>query len=80
MGYDENLTSMRALGYKEIVSYLKNEISLEKAIYIIKRDTRHFAKRQLTWFRRNEDIIWIDKQEYKNNKEIIEFMRGCINE
>ncbi|MCO8194299.1 tRNA (adenosine(37)-N6)-dimethylallyltransferase MiaA [Anaerofustis sp. NSJ-163] len=80
MGYDENLTSMRALGYKEIVSYLKNEISFEEAIYIIKRDTRHFAKRQLTWFRRNEDIIWIDKQEYKNNKEIIEFMRGCINE
>ena len=47
MGYDENLTSMRALGYKEIVSYLKNEITLEEAVYIIKRDTRHFAKSSL---------------------------------
>lgn len=79
-GYDENLTSMRALGYKEIVSYLKGEISLEEAKYIIKRDTRHFAKRQLTWFRRNDDVIWIDKDKYKNNKQIIEYMRGFINE
>ena len=80
MGYDESLNSMRALGYKEIVSFLKGDISLEEAIYIIKRDTRHFAKRQLTWFRRNEDVIWLSKEDYKNTKDILTFMRGIINE
>ena len=80
MGYDESLNSMRALGYKEIVSYLKGDISLEETIYIIKRDTRHFAKRQLTWFRRNEDIIWLNKEDYKDTKDILTFMRGIINE
>ena len=80
MGYDESLNSMRALGYKEIVSFLKGDISLEEAIYIIKRDTRHFAKRQLTWFRRNEDVIWLSKEEHKDTKDILTFMRGIINE
>ena len=80
MGYDESLNSMRALGYKEIVSFLKGDISLEQAIYIIKRDTRHFAKRQLTWFRRNEDVIWLSKEDYKDTKDILTFMRGIINE
>lgn len=80
MGYDESLNSMRALGYKEIVSFLKGDISLEEAIYIIKRDTRHFAKRQLTWFRRNEDVIWLSKEDYKDTKDILTFMRGIINE
>jgi len=80
MGYDEHLNSMRALGYKEIISYLKSDISLEQAIYIIKRDTRHFAKRQLTWFKRNEDVIWINKEKYKDTNEIISYIRGIINE
>ncbi|MCR2032319.1 tRNA (adenosine(37)-N6)-dimethylallyltransferase MiaA [Anaerofustis stercorihominis] len=80
MGYDESLNSMRALGYKEIVSFLKGDISLEQAIYIIKRDTRHFAKRQLTWFRHNEDVIWLSKEDYKDTKDILTFMRGIINE
>lgn len=80
MGYDESLNSMRALGYKEIVSYLKGDTSLEEAIYIIKRDTRHFAKRQLTWFKRNEDVIWLNKEDYKDTKDILTFMRGIINE
>ena len=80
MGYDESLNSMRALGYKEIVSYLKGDISLEESIYIIKRDTRHFAKRQLTWFKRNEDVIWLNKENYKDTKDILTFMRGIINE
>ena len=80
MGYDENLTSMRALGYKEIVSFLKGEISLEDAIYIIKRDTRHFAKRQLTWFRRNKDITWIEKEDYKSGDDLLFFMKGEIYE
>ncbi|WP_367881950.1 hypothetical protein [Anaerofustis stercorihominis] len=49
-------------------------------MYIIKRDTRHFAKRQLTWFKRNEDVIWLNKENYKDTKDILTFMRGIINE
>lgn len=61
-GYDRTLVSMQGLGYKEIIAYLEGECSLEEAVYIIKRDTRHFAKRQLTWFRREKDVIWLDRQ------------------
>ena len=51
MGYNESYTSMQGLGYKEIFRYLNNQISLDEAIRIIKRDTRHYAKRQITWFK-----------------------------
>lgn len=64
MGCKRNSTAMQGLGYKEIISYLAGEISLEEAVYIIKRDTRHFAKRQLTWFRRERDVIWIEKDQF----------------
>jgi len=67
MGYDRNLVSMQGLGYKEIAAYLEGEISLEEAKYILKRDTRHFAKRQLTWFRRERDVIWMDYEKYDND-------------
>ena len=60
MGYDEQLTSMRALGYKETVDYLKNRYTLDTAKDKIKIATRHFAKRQLTWFRNKCDGVWID--------------------
>ena len=49
------------------MGYRDDEYSLEEAVYIIKRETRHFAKRQLTWFRREKDVIWFDKKEYKYN-------------
>ena len=52
---------MQGLGYKELFGYLEGEYPLEEAVRIIQRDTRHFAKRQLTWFRRERDVIWIDK-------------------
>ena len=52
------------LGYKEILSWLEGEISYEEAVYLLKRDTRHFAKRQLTWFRRERDVIWLNKPDY----------------
>lgn len=55
--------SMQGLGYKELLSYLEGECTLEEAVRIIKRDTRHFAKRQLTWFRRERDVVWIDRTE-----------------
>lgn len=61
-GYHRGMVSMQGLGYKEILEYLDGECSLEEAVYRIKRDTRHFAKRQLTWFRRERDVDWIEKQ------------------
>ena len=62
-GYHENLTSMQGLGYKEIVGYLKGRTTLSEAIELLKQGTRHFAKRQLTWFRRQIDGLWIDGTE-----------------
>ena len=67
----ENATSMQSLGYREIIGYLKGEYDLERAIYLIKLNTRHFAKRQLTWFRREKDVIWIDKNEFGHDDELI---------
>lgn len=63
-GYHRGMVSMQGLGYKEILSWLDGELSYDEAVYRIKRDTRHFAKRQLTWFRRERDVIWINKQDY----------------
>jgi tRNA dimethylallyltransferase len=71
MGCSRQMVSMQGLGYKEILDYLDNKISLEEAVYIIKRETRHFAKRQLTWFRRERDVIWLDKQQYGYEDERI---------
>jgi len=69
-GYDTDLVSMQGLGYKEIAAYLKGEIDFERAVYLIKRDTRRFAKRQLTWFRRDPRIQWIDVNEYPGARGI----------
>ena len=71
MGYHKDMVSMQGLGYKELLSYLDGEYSLEEAVYIIKRETRHFAKRQLTWFRRERDVIWLDKSAYQYNDQRI---------
>ena len=71
MGYHKDMVSMQGLGYKELLSYLDGECSLEEAVYIIKRETRHFAKRQLTWFRRERDVIWLDKSAYQYNDQRI---------
>lgn len=86
-GYTKDMVSMQGLGYKEMLDYLDNKCSLEEAVEIIKRDTRHFAKRQITWFKRESDVTWIDKKEYEYNEErILKAMlqelkeRGIINE
>lgn len=86
-GYTRDMVSMQGLGYKEMLDYLDNKCSLEEAVEIIKRDTRHFAKRQITWFKRESDVTWIDKKEYEYNEErILKAMlqelkeRGIINE
>lgn len=74
-GYTKDMVSMQGLGYKEILRYLEGEMTLEEAVYTIKRDTRHFAKRQLTWFRRERDVTWIEIQDYhSDSKEILKAM------
>lgn len=70
-GYTKDMVSMQGLGYKEILEYFNGEISLERAVYLIKRDTRHFAKRQLTWFRREKEISWVNKQDFSYDEEKI---------
>ncbi len=81
MGCDRSLVSMQGLGYKEILSYLDGEISLEEAVYLIKRDTRHFAKRQLTWFRREKDVIWVEKDRFGYDEEkILQFIMTTFRE
>lgn len=75
-GYDRSLPSMQGIGYKELLSWLDGEISYEEAVRIVKRDTRHFAKRQLTWFRRERDVIWLDKRDYDYNEDrLLEAMK-----
>ena len=64
IGCSREMVSMQGLGYKEILAYLDGGCTLEEAVYIIKRETRHFAKRQLTWFKRERDVIWLDKQAF----------------
>lgn len=63
--------SMQGLGYKEIVAYLKGECTLEEAVYVLKRDTRHFAKRQITWFKREDEVIWLNRPEFNQSEEDI---------
>ena len=79
MGCKRDSVAMQGLGYKEIIAYLLGEISLEEAVYIIKRDTRHFAKRQLTWFRREKDVIWVEKDKFAyNDEKMLEYMVDMI--
>lgn len=76
MGCTEDMVSMKGLGYKEILRFLNGDISLDEAVCTIKRDTRHFAKRQLTWFKRERDVIWINKDEFDNDDDrIAEFIK-----
>ena len=80
LGYDRSYVSMQALGYKEIFGYLEGEISLDEAIYIIKRDTRHFAKRQITWFKREKEVLWVNKPDFDyNNDKILDYTYQHIN-
>jgi tRNA dimethylallyltransferase len=81
MGYDRSYVSMQGLGYKEILGFLEGEMSLEEAIYRIKRDTRHFAKRQLTWFRREKEVIWLNKPDFSYDDDaILDYMTAKIKE
>ncbi len=70
-GLSRGYVSMQGLGYKEILDYLDGDISLEEAVYILKRDTRHFAKRQITWFKRESEVIWVNKPDFGYEEEKI---------
>lgn len=70
-GMKEEDVSMKGIGYREFFPYFRGEVSLEETIEKIKSDTRHFAKRQITWFKREEDTIWFNRQDYKNDNELL---------
>ena len=83
MGCLRGQTAMQGLGYKEILDYLEGSLSLPDAVSRIKRDTRHFAKRQLTWFRREPDVIWVDRQSFSEEEqdaEILSFLLKKLSE
>lgn len=81
MGVGRGMSSMQGLGYKEILDYLDGLVTLEEAVYLIKRDTRHFAKRQLTWFRREKDVIWIEKDKFGYDEDrMLAFMLEKLRE
>lgn len=78
-GYDKSLVSMQGIGYKEVIDYLNGKTSLEECIDIIKRDTRHFAKRQLTWFKREKVVTYIDKDEFDAEDKCLKEMLRVYN-
>lgn len=77
MGCDRSMVSMQGLGYKELLAWLEGECTYEQAVENLKRDTRHFAKRQLTWFRREKEVIWVEKEAFDYDEErMLRFMLG----
>lgn len=81
MGCSREMVSMQGLGYKELLDYLDEKRTLAEAVCAIKQETRHFAKRQLTWFRREREVIWLDKKEYQyNDEKILEKMLKVLGE
>lgn len=78
MGYTEKDVSMQGLGYKQLLQYLDGRYTLEQAVAEIKTQTRHFAKRQLTWFRREKNVTWINRDDYASEEEMISFMESAI--
>lgn len=79
-GYNKDLVSMQGLGYKEIIDYIEGNTTLLEAVTILKRDTRHFAKRQLTWFKRERDVIWLDKNTFPNEDELLKSVIEVLKE
>ncbi|HIE4447434.1 TPA: tRNA (adenosine(37)-N6)-dimethylallyltransferase, partial [Clostridioides difficile] len=82
MGFKKDMISMQGIGYKEILKYLDGEYTYEEAIEIIKRDSRRYAKRQITWFKRYKTAKWFDLDQYENidelKNEIILYIKDSI--
>lgn len=76
-GCTKDMVSMQGLGYKEVISALNGEITMDEAFDKIKQETRHFAKRQFTWFRREKEVQWIEKEKFATEEELLEY---CIAE
>lgn len=79
-GYHKDLVSMQGIGYKELMDHLDGKTDLAEAVRLIKRNTRHFAKRQLTWFKRERDVRWIEKDRFKDDGAILDEMIRQIEE
>ncbi len=79
MSYDKSINALQTVGYKEIISYLEGEISIDRAVELIKRNTRHFAKRQFTWFRKDERIQWFNLNEFSGLDRITENIIQSLN-
>lgn len=81
MGCRRDMTAMQGLGYKEVIDYLSGELTLQQAKEKIQQETRHFAKRQLTWFRREPDVCWVNKNELEHdNDKILQYMLRILKE
>lgn len=80
LGYTKDMVSMQGLGYKEILDYLNGDISFSDAVYILKRDTRHFAKRQITWFKRERDVIRVDRAILDTDEKMLKYMTDILSE
>ena len=81
MGDSKDLVSMQGIGYKEIIQHLLGNNTLQEAVDNIKLNTRHFAKRQLTWFRREKEVTWIDYEKFDFDKErVLNFIMGNLGE
>lgn len=81
MGCHRGMVSMQGLGYKEILSYLEGECTLEEAVYTLKRDTRHFAKRQLTWFKRERDVRWLNLTDFGGDRaQVLAYMVSQVQD
>ena len=77
-GYDKNLNSLNTVGYKEIIQYLDGKITIERAIELIKRNTRHYAKRQMTWFNKDKRIQWFDIKDISELDQIAKKISGQL--
>lgn len=80
MGCKAGMTSMDGIGYKEIISYLDGNISLEDAVELIKKNSRNYAKRQLTWFRREKEVTWLDKTVLKDDRQLLDYILSQLKE
>lgn len=79
MGYTSHMQSMQGIGYKEILYYLENKISLEEAVNMIKQGSRNYAKRQLTWFRRDKRCVFLDKDIMSDDEIVIKIINDIIH-
>ena len=73
-GYNDGMQSMKGIGYKEILYYLDGKITLEEAVELIKKGSRNYAKRQLTWFRKDLRVRWINKDQFESDDEVAEYI------